>query len=605
MAVKKKHAVAPLSIVSLLFMLAIVAVIGFGSYVPQTYRAKASSTPTDPIKLTYFYKPPSDGTTPSYLATHVDTMISTRGDESLVQRVKSAGYSGTYYQYLRGEAIQGPQGLTSSASQKIACTTAQKAFAPWRNHVANEPGEFCLIHDSIAVGKAFNHDLNPATPDTTATEDWFLHNGNGERIGEINSGNSSYIFHMNPGNPKYREYFAARLIREIDGSPTHPATGMDGIFLDNIELSWSPKFDCGSHNPCASNSVLWQLPGQTSYTSSASYVAAVRDFIAYMYTALHSNGHAISLRANMVSNPSTGMNWNQFAPYLDGGMQEFFVVKSSGPVSATLFEQQLAQAEAWMGMGKYYQAVTNEQSVTPGSQADADYMRYALSSFLLVTDGTHGTFRHASSGAYSSFWKYPEYDLVLGSPLGRRTKVSDSPLTYRRLFSCGKVDVDVTNHTGTITVLSTCTGGTTLAPSSVPSATNTPIPVATLAVRPTATPIPTGITTPHPTAAVTPTGVPGTDTTVPHVTISKPSNNMTLRSSGDTTITIAAHDYQSNIAKIKIYFDGKMIWTCYSRTTCTTSIHNKNISTGVHTILAKAINGVLLENVAAVTVKKK
>ncbi len=379
-----------------------------------------------PIQLAYFYKP-AQAQTMTELAPLLHTLILTRNDEIAVQEAKAAGFPNPILQYLRMDAMQGPDGLTND--QAGPCTDTQRNFEPYNNHIANEIGEFCAVHDSIVTGQAFDHDLNVQTSPIVATEDWFLHNSSLQRLGEYDGG--GFYYQLNLGNQHVREYFAARMIRELEGTFGHPPTGMDGIFLDNLELSWEKKL------------FRLDISGQPiEYASSEAWVAAVRGAVVYYSQTIRSRGYP--LWANMIESPLNGLDWNTFAPYLDGAMEESFALDWRGdPVSPSILETELEQATSWMAQGKYYLAV---------SQGDdnQDQARYGLANMLLVTDGAYGIFRHADHNNYSEFLQYPEYEYDLGHPLGTRYQVESSDVIWARDFECGYVEVNATQGTGTI-----------------------------------------------------------------------------------------------------------------------------------------------------------
>lgn len=551
---RSKSRYTPLKVIA--FGIAVLAIFGSGYYMYGSLNASndqsSPADPSDPIRLAYFSKPPSDGTTAQYIAQSVDALILTRKDEAFVQQVFDAGYTRPISQYLRGEAIEGPRGLTSPASQTNVCTTAQSSFKPYNNHVANEIGEFCQIHDSIATGSSFDHDLNPATPHIAAAEDWFLHNSSGERLGSVYDPNTSEYYSMNPGSQQYREYYFARVMREMAGNPTHTKTGMNGIFLDNIELSWNRKFDCTSSglNPCATGGIIWAMPGVTSYTTSEAYAQAVRGFVEYVSAGLRASNPPYPIMVNMVNSPNIGLDWNPLAGSVDGAMQEGFMIRSDGPVSASRFEQHLEQMESWIALGKDYLAVTNQRLYAKGSADDIRAMQFSLAAFLLATDGVHGRFRHASSAVYSQFWKYPEYDFIMGAPAGPRVKDSTSPLVYTRQFACGSVRVDVTNYEGTIQVTTPCPTGAT--PTSDPTAS--PLP--------TSTPGPTSTPTTAPTTTATPPPTPtaAQDNTSPTVGITSPTDGSTIKRGTRVTVTAQASDNVS-VTKVEFYLDNALKYT--------------------------------------------
>jgi hypothetical protein len=452
----------------LISMLAVLLAAGTIAWANFDFRSEAStaSTAADPIKIAFFYKPPTNLST-TQLAAQVDTMVLTRKDEAAVLEAKAVGVTEPILQYLIFDSIQGPSGLTNNLSGP--CSSTQLAFVPRSNQVANETGEFCQLHNSITTGQAFDHDLDPQTPAVVATENWFLHNQLGQRLG--NFGGNGFYYHINHAQQPVREYFLARALRELKGTTLHPKTGMDGIFLDNIELSWNKKLS------------RLDVSGQpVEAISSAQWAAAVRDSVNLVSQGLHAN--SFPLWGNMIENPKLGGDWNAYATLLDGGMEESFALDWNGePRSAAEWELQLQQAESWMAAGRTYLAVSQ------GSDSAAQ-ARFGLASLLLVTDGEHGLYRHSDSSVYTQFWQYPEYEYQLGAPLAARYQdTSTADTVWKRQFSCGQVSVNLTTGVGTIEVAANC-AQPSASPVSSPSPSSTISPSPTPQLSPSPSPSP-------------------------------------------------------------------------------------------------------------------
>ncbi len=81
---------------------------------------------------------------------------------------------------------------------------------------------------------------------------------------------------------------------------------------------------------------------------------------------------------------------------------------------------------------------------------------------------------------------------------------------------------------------------------------------------------------------------PPSDTIPPLVTITKPVNNSTVPTKGNLSIAVTASDNSGTVSSIKIYFDGILIKTCTSVTSCSFSKKVSTISSGTHTITATA-----------------
>lgn len=197
--------------------------------------------------------------------------------------MRNSGFKGLAWQYIIMDRFFGPTGLESIASQSTPCNSAQKSFQPWTNNINMDVVSFCVIHDSIVNGTPFDHDFKLSTPEIVATESWFFHKSDGTRV-YIASNDGVYAYRPNLANIHLREYFAARLLREIKNcteviDPNHSKTAMDGIYLDNLELSW---FDLQKRGI---------VP--VEYPSDGSFSDMVFNFVAYISGRLKTNGNNI------------------------------------------------------------------------------------------------------------------------------------------------------------------------------------------------------------------------------------------------------------------------------------------------------------------------
>ena len=125
----------------------------------------------------------------------------------------------------------------------------------------------------------------------------------------------------------------------------------------------------------------------------------------------------------------------------------------------------MAQADKWIAQGRHFIAIIQGDS-------NLSYMAFTLGTFLLVTDGYNASYFYANySGSYSQFFEIPELYYQLGVPLAARKQVSSIPNVYERDFQCGKVVVNFSTNSATISLMQLCT------PVSVtPPPTSTPIP---------------------------------------------------------------------------------------------------------------------------------
>jgi hypothetical protein len=353
------------------------------------------------IRQAFFYRPPDDGTMSWEVAERADMLILSKKDERYRNAVRMAGYEGLVLQYVVASEAEGPAAATSSAAD---CVMEQ---APWNNQVVYEQSDFCTH-------------LHP-------NEDWFLHNGSGERIYTDEYGHIFY--HMDPGNAGWRAFVVARLLRFLEGEGIYEPLGYDGIFLDNIELSLT-KVQEQMDN---SDGVVQE------YATEGGYQAAWLDY-------LRDVSDALRLRwpvwANLIADPLDGRSWKLHMPYLDGIMNESFATgwPWSTPFGPAEWEATLQQAEETLAMGKGYLAQ---------SQGEDDALQsFALASYLLITDGQQAFFRYSTFAEYSEWKDFPNYHINLGTPLGARYQQEDG--RWRRDFRHGYVVVDPQTQKGKI-----------------------------------------------------------------------------------------------------------------------------------------------------------
>jgi hypothetical protein len=423
----------------------------------------SSSTPsvisqitiTTPTKHPVIYKVPKNPATqqeltPQEIAQKLSAVIFHRGFAAKALEYRRLGLQGPLMQYIIMEQLVGPpyRVFSSRLGRTEECTEQEREWGGARsNNVTMDKGAFCEIQDSIATGTTFDHDLNPDTPPIQATEDWFLHvipfrSLESYRI--VRNGGGGKAYYPNPGNKDWQEYFIARLLREMTGTPNHPKSGMDGIYLDNLELSWN-KVLRDMCKPTLPENCQSQLE---EYQSSETYGDAVFEFIKRIHNALHTNDNNFPLWANMIEGGPWNSNseWDRFEPYLEGGFLEAFALNwGNGYFSPNTIENQLKQAQRWLEKGNYYIAGAPGNSTNRDEQAG-----FALATDLLIADGNKAYFSYSDrSNLYDYWWEYPEYYYNFGNPIESYQQVSDNPKVLRRSFECGSVEVDLTNKVPT------------------------------------------------------------------------------------------------------------------------------------------------------------
>jgi hypothetical protein len=338
-------------------------------------------------RLAWFYKPPED-TDLFTIANYFQFGILSNGNEPERDALRQMNMRGPFLQYLRFDVIQDPGSCTRQ---------------PWKNQVANQPGDYCRI--------AREH------------PDWFLRDQDGKLL-ENPYGGENFAM-MDPGNVYWRAFWLDRARQTLDEG------SWDGIFLDNVEVTFSFREQ------------REQIP--TAYPDEASYQKAVQEFLKYIYQDLHSQGKL--LFANLVARKDD-TDWTSYLDSLDGAMHEGWAIDwPNGYRSAETWEKHLRLAEDTQAMGKTIILVSQ------GKEGQEKLQRFSYASYLLVMQGA-AYFRFANSDHYREAWLYPNYQLDLGKPLGNRYQVGE---VWRRDFANGWVEVDPVHHKAEIRSTSSTT----------------------------------------------------------------------------------------------------------------------------------------------------
>jgi hypothetical protein len=352
------------------------------------------------VRLAYFHIAPTDGLAPESLAQQVDLVTLTRGDEAYRDSLRASGFDGPILQYVVASEVNGPGPYRNNQD---ACDAS---FKPRRNGLVVGVGEFC-------------QDVHPH-------EDWFLHNGAGDRLYTVISTDNIW-YHMNPGNAEWRAYAQQHIEADLSG-PT--ALGYDGIFLDNVELS----IEKASRQLGNSDGTIREYADNEAYRQAwVAYLAALSDNVR----------PDAQLWADLISDPGDGESVAGYLSSLDGAMLPAFATGYHG-LDAAAWESMMSTADEIVQSGKSLVAVSR------GTQDDITTEEFSLASYLAVSAGGQTFFRYVSnqSGAeYTEFWTYPNYDVRLGAPLGPRYRTG---VTWQRDFQCGYVTVNPSQQTGQI-----------------------------------------------------------------------------------------------------------------------------------------------------------
>lgn len=402
-------------------------VLSVGNFISGRAVQNTTLMPDRTVNLAFFYKPPLNNDAVTIAG--FGSVILTAGDEAFRDQLRANGFGSTITQYLRAEAIMDPGNCTS---------------APYKNQVAYKPGDFCYISQNYPS--------------------WFLLDANGRRIQVAGSN----YYRMDPGNAGWRSFFLARLLE------MQQERGWSGLFLDNVEAGLNQIQRDGATSPL--------------YPDNASYRAAVRGFVQYLYQN-YAQAYNRPILANIIARSNTDdAVWFDYMQYMNGAMQERWAVDwdHSSYLSESNWLADMTLAERTQSQGKFVILVA------PGQNADTNRQTFAYASYLLISNGK-AAFRYSNSSSYREVWMYDNYSLQLGTPLGARYQIGSS---WRRDFTNGYVIVDPVNRTANISVTPPATPTLTNTPTALPSQTPTQIPtqISTLP------PLPTMIST---TAAIT------------------------------------------------------------------------------------------------------
>ncbi|MGH9481312.1 MAG: putative glycoside hydrolase [Terriglobales bacterium] len=290
--------------------------------------AALAQTPAAPPQLAYFYKPPLDGTSAAFLASHFQLIILTHGDERYLAQLRAAGYRGLVLQYIAANETEGPGPY---ANAQARCDLAYPAF---QRTVADRDGVFCrAIHPH---------------------EDWFLHNLAGARLlTRLRSADRVWrtTYLMNPASSGWRAFLIARLRQ-------YRRLGFDGFFLDNLDLSRAGLL----RQPTTRG-------GVAEFSTDARYRAAETAYLA----ALRSAFPGVPIWANLTHDPYQTGGWRAYLPALDGVMVENFGLGwPRRPLTAAALAAQLANVRAVLAQGKGVIAVVQ------GAQHDSARLQTGL-----------------------------------------------------------------------------------------------------------------------------------------------------------------------------------------------------------------------------------
>jgi hypothetical protein len=296
-----------------------------------------------------------------------------------LQQLRAAGWSQPIPEYIQSPFAMGP---STALNPGGSCSSSYEGFTTsWTSRA----GDFC----------------NRVSPH----EDWFLHNGAGQRLYEDNGG-GDFRYAMNPASAGWRSYVQTK-VAEI-AADYH----MDGLFLDNAwNTANTPRNRMsnsdGTCRECGSDAQwhaaeLGLLQGLKSASGARPLWANTDD--------LSQSGYA---------GPLDGIMWEDLGTGWCDGCWE----------SQASIEQHLADADAAVAAGDQVLFVGQGDCSCSTQQ-----MRFSHALYLMVA-GPRVSYRFQNGGDYRSLWDYPEFSWNLGTPLGPRFKPVAT--VFERTFSNG------------------------------------------------------------------------------------------------------------------------------------------------------------------------
>jgi len=363
---------------------------------PQPLAAASSASWTPKIAFQHYATESLDA---KFLAEHIDWLMLRYGAEELRDEVRDLGYTNVLPQYMLLFQIVGPGPLRRSNED------CKDAYTPLQNNVM--------------FTRDFCKQVHPH-------EDWFLHNGKGERLyteERLWDGSHAYQYFMNPGSAGFRAFWIAQMRSQGDA-------GWDSLFLDNVAATYTYIKDRADNG----------RDGVAEYDSVEAWQGAVVG----MLRAIRAAFPMYQLWGNIVEAAPTDDAWERYRPELDGIQEENFATgwARGDPLPVAAWEAMLVRAERTLAQGK--RVVLYGQ----GEQNDFARMRLSLASYLLVTTpDQRATFRYTHTNSYETIWWYPEYEQDLGSPQGARYQEGD---VWMRRFACALVTVDPQQRSGVI-----------------------------------------------------------------------------------------------------------------------------------------------------------
>ena len=252
--------------------------------------------------------------------------------------------------------------------------------------------------------------------DAAAHPDWFLLGPAGERL---TFESFPWLFAADVGSASYQRRWADRVLASLREHP------WDGVFVDDANPTLRHHVD----------------PARvTRYPTDASYGEATGSALAAIGPRIRDSGKLVI--ANFGSWSGYRAVADEWLDSVSGAMEEQFAKFGTAPDTGYVtdgdWERQLGAIEAAESRGRRFLGIAHS------ANTDAAAARYGWATMLLAANGNSAFALH---GDYTNETWFPEYDLEIGEPDGRRSR--DRSGLHRRRFTDGLVLVNPT--TGPLT----------------------------------------------------------------------------------------------------------------------------------------------------------
>jgi hypothetical protein len=357
---------------------------------PSAERAEAPEGAAVP-QLAWFYKPPTDGTTPAELLARFGFVVLTKNDEGYLAELREAGWEAKVPQYVGLPWVRGPAGHERPGPCASPGSIAGNSFAWFA-------GDFCeRLHPHEGV---------------------FLHNGRGERLHRDPGDGGGWLYAVDPADPTWRAFVAERIDQAFAGDGDGGPWGYEGLFLDE---AWATRHHLLETYANADGTLR-------EYASDGEWRRALRGLVAAVRERVDGHGHRTWL--------NTDHDASAYDDLADGIMVENFAASWGGARLPP--GEQLA---LWERIDERAAEGRRLLLVGQGDRDDAERLRYAYAAYLMVA-APEVRFRYSRDpDGYRELWPFPEYDAPLGEPAAPRAPEGGG--VWRRDFAGGAALVNL------------------------------------------------------------------------------------------------------------------------------------------------------------------